>query len=395
MVHHGVPGDRVRVRISREKTSLAEAEILEILESSPHRRIAPCPAWPGCGGCGWIHVEPKAQLEQKGQILARAARRIAGPELIAPFRPSPRELGYRQRARLQINATPGALLQVGFFSHGTHDIVPISQCPVCVEPLSRLFGELAGLESPFHCTGSAEFVTDDEGRVMAVLYLAEPFVEPQRLARHLVESTSLHGAMVAAPKSGRGEWGLASSYITVQDKPKCVIPIFPGAFCQANAGVNRLLVSQVKNSVGRLLQGNPGAEVLELYSGHGNFTYPLASAGHKVTAVEVGLRKELLSSVPGAGFIRGDAAKLTRRWARQKRRFDLVLLDPPRQGAKAAVPFIADLRPAAIVYVSCDPNTFARDAGKLASKGYRVTEIVPFDMVPQTHHIELVAVLQR
>ena len=87
--------------------------------------------------------------------------------------------------------------------------------------------------------------------------------------------------------------------------------------------------------------------------------------------------------------------KLTRRWARQKRRFDLVLLDPPRQGAKAAVPFIADLHPAAIVYVSCDPNTFARDAGLLASKGYRVTELVPFDMVPQTHHVELVAVLQR
>ena len=395
MVHHGVPGDRVRVRITREKSHLAEAEILEVVEPSPHRRTPPCPAWPGCGGCSWIHVEPKAQIEHKGQILARAVRKVAGPEIIAPFQLSPRELGYRRRARLQMTATTGSPLNVGFFAHGSHDIASISRCPVCVEPISRLFGELAALESTMDFSASMEVVADDDGRTMAAAFVAAPLPAPERLARFLVENSSLEGCLAVAPKSGRGEWGISSSVLTVQDDPKCVIPVFPGAFCQANAGVNRLLVSQVKNTVGRLLAGSHAAEILELYAGHGNFTYPLVAAGHRVTAVEVGLRKEFLTPAKGAGFIGGDAVKLTRRWARQKHRFGLVLLDPPRQGAKAAVPFIADLGAAAIVYVSCDPNTFARDAGLLARKGYRVTGIVPFDMVPQTHHIELVAVLLR
>ncbi len=395
MVLHGVPGDRAKVRITREKSSLAEAEIIEILEPSPHRRASPCPSWPECGGCSWIHVGPKAQIDHKGQILARAVRKVAGPELIAPFQLSPREFGYRRRARLQMTATAGSPLKVGFFAHGTHDIAPISACPVCVEPISRLFGELAALKSPLDFSASVEVVADDDGRTMAAAFVAAPLPSPENLARFLVEKTSLAGCHVAAPKSGRGEWGLPSSVITVQDDPKCVIPVFPGAFCQANGQVNRLLVSRVKDIVGGLLQDKPGAEVLELYSGHGNFTYPLASAGHKVTAVEVGLRKEFLVPAKGAGFIGGDAVKLTRRWARQKRRFDLVLLDPPRQGAKAVVPFLPDLDPAAIVYVSCDPNTFARDAGQLAGQGYKITQLIPFDMVPQTHHIELLAVLQR
>lgn len=390
MVRNGVPGDRVAVRITREKSHLVEAELLEILEPSPHRRNSPCPAWPRCGGCSWIHVTPEAQLDHKRQILLRAVRKVAEADLIAPFVRSPRELGYRQRARLQMTATAGSPLKVGFFAHGTHDIAPISACPVCVEPISRLIGELAALEAPFSFSASVEVVADDQGRTLAAAFVAAPLPAPERLARFVVEKSSLEGCLAAAPKSGRGEWGIPSSVITVQDDPKCVIPVFPGAFCQANAAVNRLLVSQVKKTVGRLLAERQGAEVLELYAGHGNFTYPLAAAGHRLTAVEVGLRKEFLSSAKGAGFIGGDAVKLTRRWARQKRGFDLVLLDPPRQGAKGAIQFLATLDPAAIVYVSCDPNTFARDAGLLARQGFRVTELTPFDMVPQTHHVELV-----
>lgn len=391
-VRGGVPGDSVRVRIIAEKKGHAIAEIEEILQPSDHRCAAPCPAHPECGGCPWMHIAGQKQLEFKREVLLSTLRDVAAEESVGPVQfHEGGELGYRQRARLQIEAVSGQPVQVGFFSHGTHEIVPISGCPVCRPALSRVIEELASMTLPWSIAGSIEFVMDDQDQVLAMVYLAKPVPEPAGLAAAVFEQTGLAGVAISGPGKQRARAGLNSSVQTTQVEPHCVMPVFPGAFTQANREVNQRLVAHVVALVSELFSK---AEVVELYAGHGNFSYPLGAAQHRVLAVESGLRTELLPRDQRVHFMRGDAAT-TLKTRLTNRKPDIVLLDPPRQGAKDAIAPLLRLKPAAIVYVSCDHNTFARDGAMLLKRGYALTEVTPFDMMPHTHHIELVGLFEK
>jgi 23S rRNA (uracil1939-C5)-methyltransferase len=394
LVQGGVPGDVVLVEPVAVKSRMVEARIVEVLEPSPDRREPPCPALPECGGCSWMQFTREAQLRHKQTVLNNTLRKLFNescPECPA-VRHDVHEFGYRQRARLHLQSDGKSLLTVGFNALGTRDIVPISSCPICLPALDRVIGSLARWSPTDSFEGSMEFLADDLDRVVAILYLAKRHPDPQKIADELGAATELAGCQVVSPKTGRANWGLENSQITVQDEPHCSIPVFPGAFSQANRTMNKTLVAHVVEIFQRF--GGTSA-ILELYAGHGNFTFPLASAGFEVQAVETGLRSELLPNVPGVRFTRQDASAFLRYLVRKKLKVEALLLDPPRWGAKEAIPLIIDLSPSLVVYVSCDPNTFARDAGKLVEAGYKMVDVTPFDMMPQTFHAELVGVFQK
>jgi 23S rRNA (uracil1939-C5)-methyltransferase len=391
-VRGGVPGDSVRVSITAEKKSHAIAEIEEILQPSPHRCPAPCPAHPECGGCPWMHISGQTQLDFKREVLLSTLRDVAAEDIVGPVQfHEGGELGYRQRARLQVEGVSGQPVQVGFFSHGTREIVPISSCPVCRPALSRVIEKLASLTLPWSIAGSVEFVMDDDDQVLAIVDLAKLVPDAPGLASALLERAGLAGVAISGPGKQRGRAGMESSSQTTQVDPHCTIPVFPGVFTQANREVNHRLVSHVVALVSELFSR---AEVVELYAGHGNFSYPLGAAEHRVLAVESGLCTEFLPRDQRVHFMKGDAAT-TLKTRLTNRKPDIVLLDPPRQGAKDAIAPLLRLKPAAIVYVSCDPNTFARDGAMLSKRGYTLTEVTPFDMMPHTHHIELVGLFEK
>ncbi len=394
LVQDGVPGDVVLAEPVVVKSRMVEARIVEILEPSPDRREPPCPALPECGGCSWMHLTREAQLRHKQTILDHTLRKLFNESCpgCPPVRHERDEFSYRQRARLHPLSDGKSLLKVGFFSQGTRDIVPISGCPICLPALDRVIGSLSRWSPADSFDGSMEFLVDDMDRVIAIFYLANQHPDPQRLANELGESTELSGCQIVSPKTGRANWGLEVSRITVQEEPPCSIPIFPGAFSQANRSMNKTLVSHVVEIFQRI--GGASA-ILELYAGHGNFTFPLASGGFEVRAVETGVRTELLPEMAGVRFTRQDATAFLRQQVRRGERVDKVLLDPPRWGAKDAIPHIIKLAPHHIVYVSCDPNTFARDGANLAEAGYTMTQVTAFDMMPQTFHTELVGVFER
>jgi len=337
-----------------------------------------------------MHMERAAQLNFKMEVLRGTLRGLDTD--IGPIISDEHELEYRQKARLQIAGRPGEPLRVGFFSHGTHDIVPLGACPVCLPPLSEAISSLARLTPSESFSASAEFVTDDDGHVMAGLWLVEAHRDPGALATFLGENSSLDGCLAISPGRRRGQWGLEHSSSTVFDSPRCTIPLFPTAFSQANPYVNRLLVSHVVETMDGLTGER---DVVELYAGHGNFTYPLATRDFRVHAVETGVNIALFPHVKGVRFTRKNAAAFMRRALRQKRKPAALLLDPPRMGAKDTIPLIAEMAPEHILYVSCDPNTFARDARTLLNRGYRLSQVTPFDMMPQTFHIELAALFVR
>jgi 23S rRNA (uracil1939-C5)-methyltransferase len=398
-VRDGVPGDVVEVEIQHETKSRLEGTIRNLIEPSPHRCEPACSARPECGGCPWMEIQYSAQLEYKQQVLDSVLQRLPQsssiPSSLSPssstFLPSS-QLGYRQRARLHFSGDADQALRIGFFSHGTHDIVPITKCPICLPALSDAIGSLARFAPSRSLAGAIELVMDDQGQVMAVFYLSRPVPDPPALAEELGAGTSLAGCLVMSPRSGRGKWGLGVSQMTVLDQPPVSVPIFPAGFSQANREVNRLLVKHVVDTANAF----PGPkEMLELYAGHGNFTWPLAAHGWQVQAVETGLRLDLLPRHEAVRFTRQQAAHFLARCITQKWNVPILLLDPPRQGAKDAIPHIITLAPDHIIYVSCDPNTFARDAGNLLTAGYQLQQLTPFDMMPQTYHFELVGVFGK
>lgn len=391
LVRQGVPGDVVLARPLVTRPRMVEATIIEVLEPSPDRRQPLCSALPECGGCPWMQMTREAQLRHKQTVLDHALRKLFSPHCPAspPLRHDGNELGYRQRARLHVSADGNAPLRIGFFSLGTHDIVPIAGCPVCLPALHNAIASLAAWTPSEGIGGSMEFIVDDDNRVMAIFYLAKLHPEPQRLADELGQGTTLDGCLVVSPKSGRASWGLEVAHLTVQENPPSAIPIFPGAFAQANRTMNRELVSHV---VEIFEQFGGASAILELYAGHGNFSYPLARAGFEVRAVETALRTELLPDVPGVRFTRQDATTCLGHLAGKGQRVDKLLLDPPRWGAKTAIPHIIKVAPQRIVYVSCEPTTFARDADSLLAAGYTMNQVTAFDLMPQTFHTELVAV---
>jgi 23S rRNA (uracil1939-C5)-methyltransferase len=170
------------------------------------------------------------------------------------------------------------------------------------------------------------------------------------------------------------------------------VAVQAGTFTQVNPEANRILVQTVLE----LAQPLEGRSVLDLYSGAGNLSLPLAEAGARVTAVEqsAGAAADAAAAAERRGLdayrvLNERAESAARALSANGESFDLVVLDPPRSGARELMEPILALRPQSIVYVSCDPATLARDLAEL-SRGYRVDRVQPIDMFPQTYHVETV-----
>ncbi|MGH7788701.1 MAG: RsmD family RNA methyltransferase, partial [Candidatus Binatia bacterium] len=180
--------------------------------------------------------------------------------------------------------------------------------------------------------------------------------------------------------------------VAIEPEPGPALVVAAPAFTQVNPGANRLLVETVV----RLADVRPGARVLDLYAGAGNFSFPLRRRGAEVTAIEQDAAAAAAARAHAAGeegppfrMLAARAEVAAAQLARQAAAFDLAVLDPPRSGAAACVDALLQLAPARIVYVSCDPSTLARDLKALAA-AYRVEVVQPIDMFPHTYHIETV-----
>lgn len=404
------PGDRVRVRVVKEKKSFVEARIEELVEPSPLRCPPLCPAFGDCGGCDWQHLPYPEQLEQKREIFADTLSRIGKVprEVVLPVAPSPDAFGYRSRVQVKV-AIRGGKLAMGFFRTGSHEVVDIpAGCPLAAPALNRMMSELrcvvASLPQPELIT-QVELACGEDGEGIAIVNsrARDAKAIAERLASLRGDLPSVSGAFV---RCGEGELpqGFGIDFLTYRI-PAGIAPgsrelrlrFGRGGFSQVNYRQNLELVRTV------LAWSNlSGSErVLDLYCGNGNFSLPVAAHAGEVLGVE-GYQPSIADAAANAdangvtntSFQTCDAALAVRRLVKRKERFDLVLLDPPRAGAEAAAE-IALLAPERIIYVSCDPSTLARDLAQLGEKGYRVARAKPVDMFPQTYHLESVTELVR
>ena len=396
MVPNTAPGDTIEARIVEAKERYALGEAVRLIEPSLLRRTPPCPYVGVCGGCSWQHLRYDAQLKAKEQSVADALRRIGkldGYEL-RPIIASTREFGYRRRIRLQV----GPDKQLGFFGAASHRLADIESCLIAGDPLNGLLDSLRrwarGLETAIE---HIELVSGDgPGEFVAVAQANGDFApRDERRCEDLTADAGFYGLIVAG-HDWRKTWGIPALTVNLIDAISLTVDA--DVFTQVNPEGN-LQILRALLGAGDFQASD---RVLELYCGAGNFTLPIAKRVREMCAVE-GHRAaiacaKLNAQKHGLENIRWTAAAVPQAAARLKsrrERFDKIVLDPPRAGAKDLDANMAALGARNILYISCNPTTLARDLAALAKRGYTLQTVQPIDLFPQTFHVEALAVLEH
>jgi 23S rRNA (uracil1939-C5)-methyltransferase len=383
-------GDLVRVAIEGTGAS-RRVKLLELLEAGPERVPPPCPHVGSCGGCDRQQVAPAGQLAAKADAVREALERIGrlDASVVSPIVPSPLPERYRRRLRAQIVKEGW-----GFSMRASHKAVRVESCLLAEEALEQMAGRLAP-ELKASGLGAMESfgldVTNGQGAAHLVLKEEPTHLVQAKASRLLRHVPGLMGLVLTGP---------AGKPVTVGD-PVLIdaehwrLRIRPDLFAQANRLGARAMAEAVAATA------SPGAKVLELFAGAGTLTLPLAHRAGALTATEgegpalTLLKAALEENGKTARLIGGPAKRVVDGLASEGVRFDHVVMDPPRVGAKEAIDGLVRLGAPRITYVSCDPATFARDARRLVDAGWRLEVVTPYDLFPHTHHVELVAVLER
>jgi 23S rRNA (uracil1939-C5)-methyltransferase len=383
------PGDHARVRVESVRARVAFASVVEILRPSPARVEPPCPYFGRCGGCDFQQLTYEAQLSAKVEIIRDCLRRVARvePPGDIPITPSPSVWHYRSRARWQHDPVRRLL---GYYERGTHRVVDVAECPVAAPAvggrLERLREALREGRLP---EDAQEFeAVEGDGGVSLT-----PPVEPEDDAE---QTRTITGERYSFGAGCFFQINHALLGALVREGLRDAARETAGEVEDKTAGdAEGATAREVEGASAREVEGDTA---LDLYSGVGLFTLPLARRFARVVAVE--------GNAASADYARrnlDDAALANARvetsavgdWlAAHAESFgptDFLLLDPPRAGADAqTVRGILALSPRHIAYVSCDPATLARDLRAFSEAGYHIGSVRAFDMFPQTHHVETV-----
>lgn len=400
-----LPGERVRFRYRQRHKRYDHGELIEILEPSPHRTTPPCPHFGTCGGCDLQHLRPESQIQAKQQVLAEQLEHLGKVEPESWLTPiTGPVLGYRRRARLGVRFVPGKGVVIGFRQRHKSFLANLDTCLVLEPNIAALLPELHELIGQLSCRDrlpQVEVAVGDEAAALVFRHLRP--LTPQDKAL-LLAFGQRHGIRIYQqpdrPGSIAALWP-ADAQPLYYRLPTFDVKIYfePSDFIQINNPVNQAMVAQAL----QLLAPQAHEKVLDLFSGLGNFTLPLARQAKQVLGVEGeaplverARRNARLNNIGNAEFIAANLYQenAAQAWAGFKA--DKLLLDPPRGGAMETIKSLSEPLPSKIVYVSCYPATLARDSEYLVhALGYRLAAVGVMDMFPQTSHVESMALFTR
>ncbi|WP_085441283.1 23S rRNA (uracil(1939)-C(5))-methyltransferase RlmD [Magnetofaba australis] len=400
-IPYTTPGDVIDARLVTIKKRHAIGELVTLREPGPHRVEPLCRHYGACGGCQMQHLDETTQHDAKRQYVIDPLTRIGGVardqaeacvEQTCIASPA---TGYRCRASLKIRWVRDRAL-VGFFAPNSHRVTDLKQCPVLdpklfalIDPLRRLIGELSLRErlpqADLTCGDGADEVAvilhvlrTPNGRDRAAL---ERFAERTGIAQLWLQTGRKEG-MQALINHRPLRYGVTDLQLTFQ----------PGDFTQANPAVNRWMVAKAMEWAGR------GKRALDLFCGLGNFTLPLAQQFEQVLGLESyapavarGKENARALNLTNARFEEADLFNAQRVSGMKLDEWDLIVCDPPRDGATLIAQRLVEAGPERLIWIACDPAAFARDARTLIGGGYTLEEAIPLEMFPQTGHVELMA----
>lgn len=402
-------GELVRIALqpATSRRTAPVATLLDVLEPSSDRVMPGCRHFGACGGCQYQHLSQAAQLATKATLLNGLLRR-SGVAAAAPRVDAAAPWGYRNRVRFRVVGG-----RLGYSLRASHVFLPVVECPILAPVLWRAAQAVEALA--LWPRGFAEiefFATGDERQMQMALHLDADLHTLDRDApttfRTLCVALQARvpeliggGLLVQAaadPEASRrvqerqrveiARWGAPGMTYVVDGR---AYPVSRGAFFQ----VNRFLTDRLVQCV---VGARRGKLAMDLFAGAGLFSLALAERFTRVVSVEIGepAATDLATLLVGQTTARQTTLAFLREWNRGTTVPDLVVLDPPRAGVGDAVlAELRRLRAPEIVYVSCDPVSFAREARTLVDSGYAVAELHALDLFPQTFHMETVAVFRR
>lgn len=395
--------ETVEATLGAESRGFAEAELVEVLESSPHRVEPRCAHFGKCGGCQYQHADYAEQLAIKVSILRETLERAGLQTLPEVQVHSADPWAYRNRSQLRLVEEDG-VLRAGYNRRGSNEFLPIRECPILAPLLWRAAEAIVQLATENSVAGrwtrSAVGIElfADAAETMLQLSISVSQMQPglqqfcERLQASVPELAGVGVALSAKHRKGHTPrpieaWGTEGLRYQVAEEGYWVSR---GSFFQ----VNRFLLDQLVKLV---TSGRKGALAWDLYAGVGLFSRPLAQTFEQVVAVEAAA-DDLISTFKGSGkrAVRATTIEFLRGAVVQRERPDLVVMDPPRAGLGADVcTLLARVSAAEMVYVSCDPVTLARDLKLLLEAGYRLEELHMVDLFPQTFHLETVVIFRK
>ncbi len=389
------PGDTVLARTRLEKKRFIKAEVSTLINRSDIRREPLCPHASECAGCPWIFIDYNAQLEWKQRLVSDTLSRIGKIDAkVSTVVPSEQTEGYRSRVRLKVEPDGSA---IGYVGKRSSTIVPIESCRVASVRVNRIMAELREFFSnaPDRAKAVGEIIIetgsdDNDGRIVFRLKKSWP---KETLALCMEKMDSAVGVVSIIEDRIKS---VGQTNITMETAEGVKITSGPETFTQANLSLNKVLTGMVVSRA----ELSEGDTCLDLFCGIGNYTFALSRTGVVVTGVDSSFRniedaKRNMAGHTNVNFIQDDFVDAAFGLEDAGRTFDCLVVNPPRKGLEKFAGKIAPLAKRRIVYVSCDPATFARDAQIICSAGFDLDSVEPIDMFPQTPHIELVATFTK
>ncbi len=395
-VPYTATGDKVSVEITEEKKTYSIGRLDRIVDASPWRINPPCPYFGTCGGCQWQHIDYRLHGELKKAILIETLERIGRirdlpqPDVIL----SPKPYDYRARVQLKVKGRT-----LGYFRERSHEIVDIDQCPISDPFVNQIIQQLRSEILAFSKMEEIEVnVSPREEKAVLILHPRSWNRDPEDGVREFFQNHPILKGIAIVAKKGLDRLGDPSLDFTVsflRSGEERTIRFRASAlsFFQVNPEQNQRLIETVLE----FSEVKKNETLLDLYAGIGNFTLPLAAEASSVTGVE-----ENKTAMEDARFnaerngirncelVHGRVEEVLKNLSKKP---DHVVLDPPRTGCKMILDRVVELKPKGIVYVSCEPTTFARDIHLFAESGYSLQRLALIDMFPQTYHMEVVGLL--
>lgn len=362
-VRHAIPGEKCTIELTSTGSSFNRADVVSVTQPSEFRVDPPCQYAHrlGCGGCDFQHIAPTHQRTLKSDVISEQFSRIAKKELCVEVEEVGDSLGWRTRA----TATTNRNGKLGFYKSRSHSIAPVNDCIICVKGMS--FSEIA----------------------------ARPLKGDVRV--EISASSSGERTIALAPTRGEEKARVTEGQSVLHEIVHGrTLEVSQESFWQSHVSAPEVLTDVVLD----FAQLKPAEHVLDLYGGVGLFTAAILDAvgpaghvdlieGSKVATEDA---RRNFGAVKNVTVANGDVVKLLPRVTAA----DVVILDPPREGAgRDVIKQITGLNPRAIVYVACDPAALARDTAYLEDHSYSLAKLRAFDLFPMTHHIECVALYER
>lgn len=419
-VEGGCPDDIAEIKVLKRNKSYAIGEIESVKIESIHRVKSFCPMHNVCGSCGLQHISYDEQLRQKRLIVQETISKIYGENIdVLPVKFPKNNKNYRHKVQYPISQTKvSKRIIAGYYKKNSHEAINIKYCPVQPEILDKLTEFIRTAASEFNITGYDEKhhsgllrhiiyrISDFTGKILITLVLNSEKIDKNinKFADKLMKFENVSG-VVANFNTTKTNVITGKRFVCIKGDDFIIekigdvqYKVSSGSFFQVNPQTAEIIFNTAKEMIKSNIE-NPS--ILDAYSGVSAFGLQMKDIAKEIICVE-----ECKSSTDDANYnvklnnaenvtvINDDASKTFEKFVKDGKKFDVVLLDPPRKGCSVeSLDYASKLSSKLIVYVSCNPSTLAKDMKYLKEKGFEPKYVQPADMFCHTPHIESVALL--